>query len=122
MSEIKNILTELGIVGEGLGLSTGTSHWTGGGRTLTIHSPVDGQLIGTVNQANEADYDQIMQTAQAAFVEWRSIPAPKRGEVVRQMGEALRVHKENLGALVSYEMGEKFAGRTRGSPRNDRYL
>ena len=71
MAEIKKILSELGIVGEGLGLSTGTSHWKGEGSTLTIHSPVDGQLIGTVNQAGEADYDQIIQTAQAAFVQCR---------------------------------------------------
>lgn len=71
-----------------------------------IKSPSDGQHIASVYFANEQDYEQVIQTAQAAFVTWRTLPAPQRGEIVRQYGDALRKHKADLGALVSYEMGK----------------
>ncbi len=88
------------------GISTG-SHWAEGVEPY-IHStsPVDGKLIGTVRSASREDYDKVITTAQKAFAEWRLWPAPKRGEVVRQFGEALRKYKEPLGKLVSYEMGK----------------
>ncbi|NCU04220.1 MAG: aldehyde dehydrogenase family protein, partial [Chitinophagaceae bacterium] len=69
-------------------------------------SPVDGKLIATVTAADKASYEAVIAKAQQAFTEWRSWPAPKRGEVVRQIGEALRAKKEPLGRLVSYEMGK----------------
>ncbi|RYY58683.1 MAG: aldehyde dehydrogenase family protein [Chitinophagaceae bacterium] len=69
-------------------------------------SPVDGKLIASVSSADEASYKKIMATASEGFREWRTWPAPKRGEVVRQVGEALRHYKEDLGKLVSYEMGK----------------
>lgn len=69
-------------------------------------SPVDGHLIGAVSNTTPKEYEKVIRTAQKAFETWRLIPAPKRGEIVRQYGEALRRHKEPLGRLVSYEMGK----------------
>jgi aldehyde dehydrogenase (NAD+) len=67
---------------------------------------VDGQTIGSLAQASLNDYERVVTTAQEAFLTWRTIPAPRRGEIVRQMGDAFRTHKEGLGRLVSYEMGK----------------
>src|SRR5699024_5979510 len=69
-------------------------------------SPVDGQLIGSINAATKDDYLQVMHTAEEAFKAWRLMPAPKRGEMVRQIGDELRKYKDSLGKLVSYEMGK----------------
>ena len=71
-----------------------------------IISPVDGKRVASVKMATDADYNTAVDTAATAFKQWRTIPAPKRGEIVRQIGDALRQNKENLGALVSYEMGK----------------
>ena len=71
-----------------------------------IHSPVDGNLIAAVRMATAADYNNVVTTAQEAFLIWRQMPAPKRGEIVRQIGNKLRENKEALGRLVSYEMGK----------------
>lgn len=73
---------------------------------LDIHSPVDGKFIASVYQASKEDYDKVVATAHKAFLEWRNVPAPKRGEVVRQIGDKLRKYKDPLGHLVSYEMGK----------------
>ena len=73
---------------------------------LRVHSPVDGKLIASVYQASKKDYDTVIKTADKAFKEWRMMPAPKRGEIVRQFGDELRRLKEPLGKLVSYEMGK----------------
>jgi aldehyde dehydrogenase (NAD+) len=88
------------------GVSTGSKWFTTPAEKIDSFSPVDGKLIGSVNAADKNSYEKIIQTAQAAFKEWRMIPAPQRGEVVRQIGEALRKYKEPLGKLVSYEMGK----------------
>ncbi len=69
-------------------------------------SPVDGNLIGAVSNTTPKEYERIIQTAMTAFESWRLVPAPKRGEIVRQYGEALRAYKDPLGRLVSYEMGK----------------
>jgi len=71
-----------------------------------IISPVDGKKIASVKFATADNYNQIIEQAQKAFVNWRTVPAPRRGEIVREIGEALRHHKEDLGTLVSYEMGK----------------
>ena len=71
-----------------------------------VISPVDGQKLASVNWAEVEDYNQVVATAQAGFKEWRMMPAPQRGEIVRQIGNALRDHKESLGKLVSYECGK----------------
>ncbi len=73
---------------------------------LPSHSPVDGQLIGHVSQTTQAQYEAVLQASSEASLKWRKIPAPKRGEIVRQYGDVLREHKEALGSLVSYEMGK----------------
>jgi aldehyde dehydrogenase (NAD+) len=78
----------------------------GSGATIDSISPVDGKRIASVSSATAEDYAQAMQGAHAAFLEWKQVPAPKRGEVVRQFGDALREKKDALGALVSYEMGK----------------
>lgn len=106
MKGIDLILEKLGIAGVNHGVTTGQSHWEGGGALLESFSPVDGRKIGAVKQASRADYDRAVETASLAFKTWRSIPAPKRGEVVRQMGVKLREYKQELGTLVSYEMGK----------------
>jgi len=77
-----------------------------GGPEIVSYNPATGEALGRVKQASAADYEQIMTDAQSAFESWREVPAPQRGEVVRQLGEALRTHKKALGALVSLEMGK----------------
>jgi aldehyde dehydrogenase (NAD+) len=100
-------LKKLGISKTNFGSSTGQK-WnkTKSEGQLKIHSPVDGKLIASVYQASEKDYEKIIRTAEKAFLEWRMVPAPKRGEIVRQIGNRLRLYKEPLGTLVSYEMGK----------------
>ena len=73
---------------------------------IDSYSPVDGALIGSVSQTLKAEYEKTIKKAESAFEKWRTIPAPQRGEVVRQYGDALRKNKDALGRLVSYEMGK----------------
>ena len=80
--------------------------WIGSGDELEVFSPIDGSRIATVQQVNEDEYDRIVDRAHEAFLEWRKIPGPRRGELVRQIGNALRDKKEALGALVTLEMGK----------------
>ena len=85
----------------------GTGSWLScGGDILESVSPVNGQVIGKVHRANREDYEKVAAGAVAAFRDWREVPAPKRGEVVRQIGDALRARKQDLGALVSLEVGK----------------
>jgi len=88
------------------GASTGQNWMDTTGAMIDSYSPVDGKLIASVKSATPADYNVIIETAQSAFIEWRKIPAPKRGEIVRQLAERIRFYKEPLGKLVSYEMGK----------------
>lgn len=88
------------------GISTGAKWYKATGGKLNSISPVNGKLIGSVTAADKKTYDSVIATAQKAFTEWRQWPAPKRGEVVRQIGDELRKHKMPLGQLVSYEMGK----------------
>ncbi len=98
-------LKELGIKEVNEGTSTG-SQWFSNGDIIESYSPVDGQLIGKVKTTTQADYDKVMDATTEAFKTWRTIPAPQRGEIVRQFGNRLRDLKEPLGKLVSYEMGK----------------
>ena len=91
---------------ENEGSSTGTIWIKSKGQKITSYSPVDKKEIGAVISTDQAAFENIITTAQSAFQEWRKWPAPKRGEVVRQLGEALRNDKQALGQLVSYEMGK----------------
>lgn len=95
----------LGVKAINEGTSTGNNHFSNGD-IIESYSPVDGQLIGKVKTTTAADYEKVMQTATEAFKTFRLMPAPKRGEIVRQFGEKLRKYKEPLGKLVSYEMGK----------------
>lgn len=99
-------LQQLQIQKENEGTSTGAQWVKSKGELILSFSPVDNQLIGAVGTTDKAAYEQVIETAQAAFLTWRNWPAPKRGEVVRQLGEALRKDKDALGQLVSYEMGK----------------
>jgi len=105
-AEIKDILGQFGIQENNSGASTGTQWIQTSGASIASVSPVDAQVIANVTMATEAEYHQVIEKAQAAFVEWRKIPAPKRGEIVRQLAERIRFYKEPLGKLVSYEMGK----------------
>jgi aldehyde dehydrogenase (NAD+) len=88
------------------GASTGQNWMDTTGAKIDSYSPVDGKLIASVKSATPTDYNVIIETAQSAFIEWRKIPAPKRGDIVRQLAERIRFYKEPLGKLVSYEMGK----------------
>jgi aldehyde dehydrogenase (NAD+) len=98
-------LAQLGVKAINEGTSTG-SEWFSNGELLESYSPVDGQLIGKVRATTAADYERVMQSATEAFKSFRAMPAPQRGEIVRQFGNKLRELKEPLGKLVSYEMGK----------------
>jgi len=99
-------LQKLKIEKENEGTSTGTINVPSNGELILSFSPVDNELIGAVSTTDQSAYEKVITTAEAAFLAWRKWPAPKRGEVVRQLGEALRAHKQDLGQLVSYEMGK----------------
>lgn len=99
-------LQQLGIQPENQGVSTGTKWIKSSGKKIDSFSPVDGKLIGSVVSGSKNEYNEMIAKAQEAFKEWRLWPAPKRGEIVRQFGDALRAKKEPLGKLVSYEMGK----------------
>ena len=98
-------LAQLGVKDINEGTSTGQNNFSNG-EILESYSPVDGQLIGSVKTTTAADYEKVMQASTEAFKTFRLMPAPLRGEIVRQFGDKLRKNKEALGKLVSYEMGK----------------
>ena len=99
-------LQHLQIQAENAGTSTGNEWLSSGGTALDSFSPVDGKRISSIITTDRASYDKVVEAANKAFPIWRAWPAPRRGEVVRQIGEALRRNKPALGRLVSYEMGK----------------
>jgi len=101
---MQEILQRLGIESTNPGGFSG--EWTGSGDRLDSVSPINGETIASVAQVTENEYDKIAQRAHEAYLEWRLVPAPKRGELVRRLGNALREVKSELGALVSWEMGK----------------
>jgi aldehyde dehydrogenase (NAD+) len=102
-----DFLKTLGISNHNTGTSTGQNHFASSNApTREIFSPVDGKLIGSVSFTTEEEYNTVIQKAEEAYKIWRTIPAPKRGEIVRQYGNLLREYKDALGHLVSYEMGK----------------
>ena len=103
--EIKTCLNILGLDEKNNGTSTGSISFSSSELIDSI-SPVDGKKIGSVSETSLQDYHKVIETAVSAFKFWRKIPAPKRGEIVRQFGNSLRELKEPLGTLVSYEMGK----------------
>lgn len=101
-----DFLKTLQIQSKNPGVSTGSTWIKTNAEIISSYSPVDGSLIGSVVSADKKAYDDVVAKAQSAFEEWRMWPAPKRGEIVRQLGEELRKFKDPLGKLVSYEMGK----------------
>ena len=101
-----NFLEQLHIEKNNHGSSTGLQWIESNGITIESYSPVDGKLVGSVIATDQEAFEHIVLKSQEAFTTWRMWPAPKRGEIVRQLGEALRKYKEPLGKLVSYEMGK----------------
>ncbi len=104
---IQEALNQLGVKDINEGTSTGSDNFSNG-EIIESYSPVDGSLIGKVKTTTKDDYEKVMTVATSAFKSWRTMPAPQRGEVVRQFGEKLREKKEALGKLVSYEMGKSY--------------
>jgi len=105
---IQEALQSLGVKKRNYGVSTGSKWLRTSAGLIESFSPVDGKLIGAVYVADDKALDKVISQAQEAFKIWRTWPAPKRGEVVRQIGEQLRKYKDPLGKLVSYEMGKSY--------------
>ena len=103
-AEVGKTLKALGLKSLNAGVFDG--EWSGSGKILQSHSPNDGNLLGEVRTATPEEYERALQRATAAFENWKSVPAPKRGEIVRQLGNALRDAKEDLGMLVTLEAGK----------------
>lgn len=104
---MKDVLEQLGIESHNHGTSTGQKAWTSeGASAIMSYTPVNGSEIAEVSETTREDYEAVVKAAQDAFETWRMMPAPQRGEIVRQIGNKLREYKEPLGKLVSYEMGK----------------
>jgi len=103
--DVSAMLRKLKIKDSNNGVSTGNQSF-GSGPSIDSYSPVNGKLIASVNTATKEDYERVMKAAGEAYPVWRNIPAPKRGDIVRQFGDKLRMAKQELGELVSYEMGK----------------
>lgn len=104
---MKDVLDRLGIKEHNSGTSTGLNWMSeSGAETRDSYSPATGEKIASLSFTTPAEMEQVIQTAAAAFEIWRKLPAPRRGEIIRQYGNKLRTHKEDLGKLVSYEMGK----------------
>ena len=99
------ILKSLDLSSRNFGVSDG-DHWFGHGQEIQVISPINGRSIAEVVQGNAEDYERVILSALKGFQEWRQVPAPKRGEVVRQFGDQLRENKDMLGKLVTLEMGK----------------
>jgi aldehyde dehydrogenase (NAD+) len=107
--DIAALLARLGLEAENPGACSGPGQWRAGGRLLSVHNPATGTALATVRTADAADYEAVMRSAVETAAQWRNVPAPKRGEAVRLVGEALRAAKSDLGALVSLENGKILA-------------
>jgi len=106
MVNISNLLTDLDLKKVNNGTSSGSIWLKSKGDSRTIYSPVDGNPIADVIETDDVSYKSIIKNAEESFVHWRKVPAPQRGEIVRQIGNELRKKKNSLGQLVSYEMGK----------------
>src|SRR4051794_27560343 len=107
-SHFSSLLAKLNLSDLNPGVCTGADGWISdpAGRPLVSYNPTTGEAIAAVQQASPAAYDQVVCAAQSAFSSWRSLPAPKRGLVVRDLGSALRESIEPLGEMVTLEMGK----------------
>jgi aldehyde dehydrogenase (NAD+) len=101
-----DFLDTLGLKSANAGVATGSAFFKEKGEKIASYSPVDGAMIGEVYGATQDQYEAVVKKSEEAFKVWRTWPAPKRGEIVRQLGQAFRKYKEPLSKLVSYEMGK----------------
>ncbi len=101
-----SLLQKLNLKPENPGCSTGPNAWFASGSSLTSYCPATGEAIGKVVQATTADYERVVEKSQQRFAAWRQVPAPARGQLVRDLGNRLREFREPLGEMVSYEMGK----------------
>tara|TARA_B100000989_G_scaffold18725_1_gene12303 strand:+ start:2468 stop:4006 length:1539 start_codon:yes stop_codon:yes gene_type:complete len=106
MVDKSKLLSSLGLKDINQGSSTGYQWLNSSGKISGVFSPVDGNKISSIIETDEDTYEKIIEAASSAYVSWRKVPAPKRGEIVRQIGNELRENKDSLGQLVSYEMGK----------------
>ena len=106
MVDKSKLLSSVGLKDINQGSSTGYQWLNSSGKISGVFSPVDGNKISSIIETDEDTYEKIIETASSAYVSWRKVPAPKRGEIVRQIGNELRENKDSLGQLVSYEMGK----------------
>ena len=105
--DLSAVLSDLKLQPTNPGTWIGSKSFSGGS-AFSSSSPVDGSTIGSVSSTTQSEYEEVMQAATTAFKDWRTVPAPKRGELVRQFGNRLRELKEPLGKLVSFEMGKSY--------------
>jgi aldehyde dehydrogenase (NAD+) len=103
-ASINSTLKTLGLNAVNSGVFAG--EWTGSGKVLTSYSPINGGVLGKVRTATPDEYERAVQRAETAFQNWQAVPAPKRGEIIRQLGNALREAKKDLGMLVTLEAGK----------------
>src|SRR5690348_9424275 len=101
---VSTLFKKLGLKETNAGVFCG--EWIGSGRTLKSVSPIDGKVLASVRQASPAECERTMHRAAEAFQKWQTVPAPRRGEIVRQLGNALREAKQDLGRLVTLEVGK----------------
>ena len=106
MVDKSKLLSSLGLKDINQGSSTGYQWLNSSGKKSDVFSPVDGNKISSIIETDEDTYEKIIEAASSAYISWRKVPAPKRGEIVRQIGNELREYKDSLGQLVSYEMGK----------------
>ena len=106
MVDKSKLLSSVGLKDINQGSSTGYQWLNSSGKISDVFSPVDGNKISSIIETDEDTYEKIIEAASSAYVSWRKIPAPKRGDIVRQIGNELRLNKDSLGKLVSYEMGK----------------
>ncbi len=103
---MNDVLSRLGVAEINSGAWAGAALPVGDGELVTSYNPATGEALGSVRLAGLSEYEQVVAKAQEAFERWRMVPAPQRGEIVRQMGEAMRAQKDDLGALVTMEVGK----------------
>ncbi|HEX6765203.1 MAG TPA: aldehyde dehydrogenase family protein, partial [Polyangiaceae bacterium] len=106
MSAVGEALARLGVPEEAGGVAIGSRFERGGGPSLRVVSPIDGAPLRELGTANEKDVHAAVRAAGDAFATWRRVPAPRRGELVRRLGEFLREHKADLATLVTHEVGK----------------
>ena len=102
----REIFPKLGLSQKAANPGAFWGEWGGRGPILKKYTPIDGTLLGSVREASPSDYERVVTAAHTAFQSWRELPAPKRGDVVRRYGNALRDLKRELGLLVSLEAGK----------------